>query len=197
MADNPLPTDDPADLVAAIAAIADLEDRAEQAWLVGGRLVEKGLLSEAETIGKHMEAWPLECSWLFSRIAAQRWALGERERAEKLLSEAVGRATGHGAKWQRAEALVKAAQQVSEVDWEEPCRALLSDAVSLAGDGQSADNLQDSLDSGSVLREAAVLSAQLGYSDLAQHALALVANEVQRKRTVEQITEATQRRKAG
>ena len=180
-----------------IAAITDPLERAVSAELEARRLVKSGRLSDATSLCEFMEAMPQERSWLYSEISSQRWAQGDRQDAEKLLTNAKVCATRSGSEWQQAEAFIVAARKAISVGWSEPCPGLISEAVRLASSGQASADMQDSLDSGSVLREAAVLAAEMGLSELANQASALIANKVRQERTIKQINAVSQRRRAG
>jgi tetratricopeptide (TPR) repeat protein len=165
-----------------VLALTDEDDRNDLCYSLATLLITEGNLGRAEFFTRLMETWPIERTWFLDDIAAKLWRSGQTEHALKLLNEAISTARTNGSEWQRAEALSKIATHLIELGQRAQAMSLLREAVSIAQLGEKQSNLQDSLDSASVIQELAEKLALAGQYEEAQDVANSIKHAFRRER---------------
>jgi tetratricopeptide (TPR) repeat protein len=156
-----------ADIEREVLSYSDEDDRNHVCYALTVRLINEGLMDQAERFTRLMEAWPIERTWSLGDIASQLWHTGQTAHALALLDEAISISRTNGREWQRAEALSKLATHLAELGQSKQAIILLQEAVPIAQLGQSEGCGQDIEDSASVIRELAEKLAVLDERGLA------------------------------
>jgi tetratricopeptide (TPR) repeat protein len=172
-----------------VLALTNEDDRNSVCYLLATRLITEGNLERAEFFTRLMEAWPIERTWFLGDIAAKLWQSSQKEQALRLLNEAtsIARTDGSGSEWQRAEALSKIATHLLEQGQCAQAIGLLREAAQIAQLGQEQCDVQDSLDSASVIGELAEKLALAGDYQQAREIADSIKYQVRRERVAHKI----------
>ena len=177
-----------------ILSTTEEDDRDWLLYALGQRLIAENVLDEAERVARLMETYPIERTWFFGSIAAKLWKLGHTERALHLLGEAIPIASSSGVEWQRAESLTKLARHFIEINQKERAVKLLSKAAQIAQAGErqsnAVGNMQDAIDSASVLGEVAEAFTGIGEIRQAEKIARSIMNGFKRCCVLERINAA-------
>jgi tetratricopeptide (TPR) repeat protein len=165
-----------------VLTLTDEDDRNHVCYSLALRLITEGNLERAEFFTRLMETWPIERTWFLGDIAAKLWRSGQTEHALQLLNEASSTARTNGSEWQRAEALSKIATHLVELGQRARAISLLREAVPIAKLGEEQGDLQDSLDSASVIHELAEKLALAGEYEEAREAANSIKHAFRRER---------------
>jgi len=164
-----------------VLSLTDEDDRSDVCYSLARRLVIEGSLERAEFFTHLMEIWPIERTWFLGDIAAKLWRTGQPEHALQLINEAISIARTNGSEWQRAEALSKIATHLVELGQRAQAISLLREAVPIAQLGEDQGDVQDSLDSASVIRELAEKLALASEYEQAQQVANSIKHEFRRE----------------
>src|SRR6266508_871026 len=170
-----------------VLSLTDEDDRSDVCYSLARRLVIEGNLGKAEFFTRLMETWPIERTWFLGDIAAKLWRRGQPEHALQLINEAISTARTNGNEWQRAEALSKIATHLVELGLRVQAISLLREAVPIAQLGEDQGDVQDSLDSASVIQELAEKLALAGEYEQARQVANSIKHEVRRARAAHRV----------
>jgi tetratricopeptide (TPR) repeat protein len=149
-----------------ILSIAVIDDRDDLLYTLTERLIEEGLLEQAEKTARLVQEQLIEKTWLLGNIALRLGGKGRTEQAIRLLREALPTARTSGVEWQQAESITRIARRFYALEERETAVELLREAAGIAQRGEAqcsaVGNVQDARDSASTLDEIASTLAEIG-----------------------------------
>lgn len=147
--------------------VEDVQDRSWGLHLLASALVKGGTLDRARTVTDIIED-PYHRTSALLKIAAAYVETGRRENALALLFDIPHLIESSSVRdWEKAEVLCRTGALLHRLDQATAASTLFEKAIVFARQGESSVDLQESMDSSSVLREIAHNLNQIGETGLA------------------------------